>query len=94
MQKLPDFLNRRLNPVIVEKASSKPRRVKTAKPPKAKKWKDAIRVRLVLADQAPSIGCGHRTVWAKVGRTWAHLADNYGGRAKISISNFNKFKMV
>ena len=97
MQKLPslpDFLNRKINPVNVIELPRSAKRKKKATPPKAKKWNNAVRVQLVLADQAPAIGSGYRTVWAKVGNVWAHLADDYGGRAKISISNFNKLKLI
>jgi hypothetical protein len=38
-----------------------------------KKYKDGIKVRLFLYDEAPLIGCGYRMIIANVKRKWAYL---------------------
>jgi len=91
---IPAFLYRRTNGVKTEPVITgnvKPRR-KKIKPPKAKKWKGAERVNLMLADQCPRIGSGNRYVWAKRGVKWVYLADNYGGRGKLDVRTFTLAK--
>ena len=93
MLKIPAFLDRQTNGIkpAAIKSAGKPRR-KKAKPPKAKNWKGAERVNLLLADQCSRIGSGNRYVWAKIGKKWVYLADNYGGRGKLDVRNFNLVK--
>ena len=45
-----------------------------------------------LQDELPRIGCGHRTVWAKVSRKWTYICDTMGNRAKLPTVRFNQIK--
>ena len=92
---IPAFLDRRTNGVtqdtVADTGDGELWR-RDIKPPKAKKWKDAERVNLILADQCPKIGSGNRYVWAKVGRKWVYLADDSGNRGRLSVKIFNLAK--
>jgi hypothetical protein len=59
-------------------------------PPKARRFRGATKVVVHLDDQAPNIGSGFRSVWAKRGRVWVHLADFAGNTGKIRVSEFER----
>ena len=62
-------------------------------PPKSARFNGAKRVKLNLADEAPSIGSGFRIVWAKVGKKWVYLCDNRGKRGRLRRDTYNRLKV-
>lgn len=89
---IPDFLKAE-NRTVDTTPIKKPRFKKfVPKRPRTKKWKNAERVLIHLADECPKIGSGQRLVWAVVGRTWVHLADNHTGRGKLTVKRFEEVK--
>lgn len=55
------------------------------------KTKGFRRYHLQLLDEAPAIGSGHRYVWAKVGRKWAHLRTLWASQ-RITRAEFEACK--
>jgi hypothetical protein len=61
-------------------------------PPQTKRFKGAQKIELYFGDEAPAIGSGHITVWAKVGYKWVYLCDRRGKRATLRRSVYNTLK--
>ena len=53
---------------------------------------EARKVYLWLGNEAPRIGFGYMTIWARQKNKWTYLADRMGNRGKILTSIFEKKK--
>jgi len=62
-------------------------------PPKGKKFLGSERVTVMLKDEAPRIGSGYRSTWAKVGRKWVWLCDSLGNTAKLNVATYRRLKI-
>ena len=101
MPELPDFLRRSDLAKPNRTRRQKPKRIKFIrnrlprenKPPKGKKFLGAERVGVMLSDEAPRIGSGYRSAWAKVGRKWVWLCDSLGNTAKLDVATYERLKI-
>ena len=61
-----------------------------SKPPKSNSYRGAERFYVMLADECPRVGSGHRTVWAKRGTKWVYICDSQGNKGKMRVADFDK----
>jgi len=100
LPELPDFLRRSDLAKPNRTRRQKPKRIKFIhkrlpcenKPPKGKKFLGAERIRVMLKDEAPRIGSGYRSTWAKVGRKWVWLCDSMGNTGKLDVATYRRVK--
>lgn len=63
--------------------------------PKGNKWKGCQFVHMVLQDEIPKVGSGHRWVWAKTGLKWVYIHDPYRDvKLRLSKKIYSTIKKV
>ena len=93
---IPAFMDRRGEPT--KRSAYKARKLHykmpplpySKHPPKSTRFVGAEMVCVYLTNECPTIGSGHRHVWAKRGRKWVHIADVNGFRGRLPLKQFEQ----